>query len=133
MDNDPSALVQAAAAAGGNAHWMVDKNLAAMGGGGGGGGGGGPQQWMAPPPRHFIEDLHLQDHFQPLQMEYHNALGGNGGGGAGGPNQPNMNFMQSLQYQFMPGGPNDMGVNDGSLQQPWEHEKHGWPAKWSGH
>lgn len=126
MDNDALAAAAAAAAvASGTGHWMVDKNLAAMAGGGTG---GGPQQWMGPPPRHFMEDLHLADHFP---MEYHNPLGGSGGGN--GPNQPNMNFMQSLQYQFMPGGPNDMGVNDGPLQQPWEHEKHGWPTKWSGH
>lgn len=128
MDSDPSAhaaVAAAAAAAAGNTHWMVDKNLAV------GGGGGGPQQWMGPPPRHFIDDLHLPDHFQQLHMDYHNTLSGSGG--AAGLNQPNMNFMQSLQYQFMPGGPNDMGANDGPLQQPWEHDKHVWPAKWSGH
>lgn len=135
MDNDPSALAAAtaaAAAAAGTAHWMVDKNLsAAMGGS------AGPQQWMGPPPRHFMDDLHLQDHFQSLAMEYpHNTgLGGGGATGNVGPTaqqQANMNFMQSLQYQFMPGGP-DMGNDGPSLQQPWEHEKHGWPAKWSGH
>lgn len=139
MENDPSALAAAAAAAaaavgtGPGGHWMLEKNLAAMGGGGGasGGAGGGPQQWMGPPPRHYMDDVHLADHFQTLQMEYHNTLGGTGTGA--GPNQPNMNFMQSLQYQFMPGGPNDMNVNDGSLQQPWDHEKHGWSTKWSGH
>lgn len=126
MDNDALAAAAAAAAvAAGTTHWMVDKNLAAMAGGGGT---AGPQQWMGPPPRHYLEDLHLADHFP---MEYHNPLGGSGGGT--GPNQANMNFMQSLQYQFMPGGPNDMGGNDGPLQQPWDHEKHGWPTKWSGH
>lgn len=71
-------------------------------------------------------------------MEYpHNTGGGSGLGGNGnGPNQQqqqaNMNFMQSLQYQFMPGGPADMVGNDGpslqqqqqQQQQPWEHEKH---------
>ncbi|XP_062555858.1 ankyrin repeat and KH domain-containing protein mask-like isoform X3 [Armigeres subalbatus] len=123
MDNDALSAAAAAVVAAGTGHWMVDKNLTAMASTG-----GGPQQWMGPPPRHFMEDLHLPDHFP---MEYHNPLGGTGGGS--GPNQPNMNFMQSLQYQFMPGGPNDMGVNDGPLQQPWEHEKHGWPTKWSGH
>lgn len=145
MDNDPSALAAAAAAAAaaaGTTHWMVDKNLSM------GGSAGGPQQWMGPPPRHFMDDLHLQDHFQSLAMEYpHNTGGGSGLGGNGnGPNQQqqqaNMNFMQSLQYQFMPGGPADMVGNDGpslqqqqqqQQQQPWEHEKHGWPAKWSGH
>lgn len=62
MDNDALAAASAAAAvAAGTTHWMVDKNLAAMVGGGTGG--GGPQQWMGPPPVHFMEDLHLADHF----------------------------------------------------------------------